>query len=285
MTQFIPQSTFNASSATHESCSSDFEIVKGSLSVRLARDMGEINAALALRYRIFYEEMQARPTTEMAIRKRDFDKYDNFADHLLVFDSELGRGPEAVVGTYRLIRRSAAESCGGFYSASEYDINVLTRLPDEILELGRSCVNADYRDRRVINLVWEGITAYCVAHDIRFLFGCGSIPGCDPTTLKIPLSYLYHYHLAPEEIRPRALPQRHIEMNQSLIGEIDQKTGLKSVPPLIKGYLRIGGFVGDGAVIDEQFQTTDVCIVVQTKLIKEKYARYFERRGSNFQAI
>ena len=285
MTQFIPQSTFNASSATHERCSSDFEIVKGSLSVRLARDMGEINAALALRYRIFYEEMQARPTAEMAIRKRDFDKYDNFADHLLVFDSELGRGPEAVVGTYRLIRRSAAESCGGFYSASEYDINVLTRLPDEILELGRSCVNADYRDRRVINLLWEGITAYCVAHDIRFLFGCGSIPGCDPTTLKIPLSYLYHYHLAPEEIRPRALPQRHIEMNQSLIGEIDQKTGLKSVPPLIKGYLRIGGFVGDGAVIDEQFQTTDVCIVVQTKLIKEKDARYFERRGSNFQAI
>ena len=285
MTQSIPQSTLNASSATHESCSSDFEIVKGSLSVRLARDMGEINAALALRYRIFYEEMQARPTTEMAMRKRDFDEYDNFADHLLVFDSELGRGPEAVVGTYRLIRRSAAKSCGGFYSASEYDINVLTRLPDEILELGRSCVNADYRDRRVINLLWEGITAYCVAYDIRFLFGCGSIPGCDPTTLKIPLSYLYHYHLAPEEIRPRALPQRHIEMNQSLIGEIDQKTGLKSVPPLIKGYLRIGGFVGDGAVIDEQFQTTDVCIVVQTKLIKEKYARYFERRGSNFQAI
>ncbi len=285
MTQSISQSILNASSATYKSCSSDFEIVKGTLSVRLARDMGEIDAALALRYRIFYEEMQARPTTEMAIRKRDFDKYDDFADHLLVFDSELGRGAEAVVGTYRLIRRSAAKSCGGFYSANEYDINVLTRLSDEILELGRSCVNADYRDRRVINLLWEGITAYCVAHDIRFLFGCGSIPSCDPAALKTPLSYLYHYHLAPEEIRPRALPHRHIEMNQRLIGDIDQKTGLKSVPPLIKGYLRIGGFVGDGAVIDEQFQTTDVCIVVQTKLITEKYARYFERRGSNFQAI
>ena len=285
MTQSISQSILNASSATYKSCSSDFEIVKGTLSVRLARDMREIDAALALRYRIFYEEMQARPTKEMAMRERDFDKYDDFADHLLVFDSELGRGPESVVGTYRLIRRSAAKSCGGFYSANEYDINVLTRLPDEILELGRSCVNADYRDRRVINLLWEGITAYCVAHDIRFLFGCGSIPGCDPAALKIPLSYLYHYHLAPEEIRPRALPQRHVEMNQRLIGDIDQRIGLKSVPPLIKGYLRIGGFVGDGAVIDEQFQTTDVCIVVQTKLITEKYARYFERRGSNFQAI
>ena len=285
MTQSISQSILNASSATYKSCSADFEIVKGALSVRLARDMREIDAALALRYRIFYEEMQARPTKEMALRKRDFDKYDDFADHLLVFDSELGRGPEAVVGTYRLIRRGAAKSCGGFYSANEYDIKVLTELSDEILELGRSCVNANYRDRRVINLLWEGITAYCVTHNIRFLFGCGSIPGCDPAALKIPLSYLYHYHLAPEEIRPRALPQRHIEMNQRLIGDIDRKTGLKSVPPLIKGCLRIGGFVGDGAVIDEQFQTTDVCIVVQTKLITEKYARYFERRGSNFQAI
>ena len=285
MTQLITQSVLGNSYSTFKSCSADFEIVRGSLSVRLARSVDEINAALTLRYRIFYEEMQARATTEMALRRQDFDKYDDFADHLLVIDSELGQGPESVVGTYRLIRRAAAEACGGFYSEKEYDINVLVNQPDGILELGRSCVNAEYRDRRVINLLWEGITAYCVSHDIRFLFGCGSIPGCDPKALKKPLAYLYHHHLAPTDIRPRALSKRFVEMNQMSKEEIDQKVGLKTVPPLIKGYLRIGGFVGDGAVIDEQFQTTDVCIVVQTKLIKEKYARYFERRGSNFQAI
>lgn len=285
MTQSISQPTLASAAAPFKRSSAVFEISNGSLSVRLARNPAEIDASLALRYRIFYEEMQAKATAEMAARKRDFDQYDDFADHLLVLDQELGGGADAVVGTYRLIRRDAARQCGTFYSSDEYDIDVLTALPDEILELGRSCVDAAYRDRRVINLLWEGIATYCVAHDIRIMFGCASLPGCDPEALSLPLSYLYHHHLAPAENRPRAVPARFVDMNRIAADDIDRRAGLKSVPPLIKGYLRIGGFVGDGAVIDEQFNTTDVCIVVQTKLITDKYARHFERRGSDLHAI
>ncbi|MBL23568.1 MAG: hemolysin-like protein [Rhodospirillaceae bacterium] len=285
MTQSISQSVFDPETTAYARAAAEFAIEKGSLAVRLARNWDEIDAALSLRYRIFYEEMEAQATAEMALRKRDFDQYDEFADHLLVLDKELGDGPESVVGTYRLIRRDAAQACGTFYSSDEYDIDVLTALPDEILELGRSCVDAAYRDRRVINLLWDGIAAYCVAHDIRIMFGCASLPGCDPDALKLPLSYLYHHHLAPAEIRPRAVPARFVDMNRISVNEIDRKAGLKSVPPLIKGYLRIGGFVGDGVVIDEQFNTTDVCIVVQTKLITDKYARHFERDGSDLHSI
>jgi putative hemolysin len=285
MVQTMSQPALNPTAAFIEKTPADFEIRNGSLLVRLARNLAEVDAALALRYKVFYEEMRAEATDEMATRKQDFDRYDAVADHLLVLDEDLGQGPEAVVGTYRLIMRDAAAQCGTFYSSAEYDIKILTALPDEILELGRSCVDATYRDRQVINLLWQGIIAYCVNYDIRLMFGCASLPGRDIEALQLPLSYLYHNHLAPKPIRPRAISTRYVDMNRIPAEAIDRKAGLKSVPPLIKGYLRIGGFVGDGAVIDEQFNTTDVCIVVKTKLIAEKYAKHFERRGSALRSV
>jgi putative hemolysin len=271
--------------AFEDKASPDFEIRNGSLVVRLARDADEINASMALRYKIFYEEMAARATAEMAARKQDFDRYDEVADHLLVLDEELGSGPESVVGTYRLIRRAQAARCGAFYSADEYDVSKLIVLPDEILELGRSCVDAAYRDRRVINLLWQGIASYLVHYDISLLFGCASLPGRDFEVLKYPLSYLYHNHMAPAEIRPRALAHRYVDMNIVQPELVGGRQGLKTVPPLIKGYLRLGGFIGDGAVIDEQFNTTDVCVVVQTSAITDKYAKHYERRGTKLRAV
>ena len=164
-------------------------------------------------------------------------------------------------------------------------MGILTSIPDEILELGRSCVDLEYRNRRVSNLLWQGIAHYCVKYDIRLMFGCASLPGKNKDAHALPLSYLYHNHLAPVPIRPKALPERHVDMNLLSPKEIVEKDAVKMVPPLIKGYLRIGGFVGDGAVIDEQFNTTDVCIVVKTKLITSKYARHFERHGFNLRSI
>jgi len=283
--QTTSSTAFTQAAVPFERKPADFEIRNGNHLVRLARDWSEVEAAMALRYRIFYEEMQARPTSEMALRKQDFDRYDEVADHLLVLDEEIGDGPEAVVGTYRLIKRDAAAQCGTFYSAAEYDVGILTSLPDEILELGRSCVDLEYRDRRVINLLWQGIAHYCVNYDIRIMFGCASLPGKNIDAHALPLSYLYNNHLAPAPICPKALPERYVDMNRLPTTEIVAKEAVKFVPPLIKGYLRIGGFVGDGAVVDEQFNTTDVCIVVKTKLITDKYARHFERHGSNLRTI
>ncbi len=255
------------------------DISSGPLQVRLAQSAADVDAALALRYRIFYEKMGARPLPGMEQQRRDYDGYDQICDHLLVLDHSRGPGPEAVVGTYRLIRREAAERFGTFYSAAEYDIAPLIAYPGEILELGRSCVDAGYRARPVMQLLWSGIAAYVFHYDIALMFGCASLPGTDPATLTVPLSYLYYHHLAPPALRARALPERFVEMRRLDPAAIDPTRTLAALPPLIKGYLRLGGFVGDGAVIDEQFNTTDVCIVVKTDLVAEKYSRHYERQS------
>ncbi len=258
------------------------ELRMGSLEVRLAESAAEIDWAQALRYRVFYNEMTAVPTPEMAARHRDFDVYDTECDHLLVLDHARADGsgalnPDCVVGTYRLIRRPAAARVGRFYSSDEYDIGALERFPGEVLELGRSCVDAGYRTRGSMQLLWRGIAAYVFQHDIALMFGCASLPGTDVRALAQPLSYLHHNHLAPPELRPTALPERHVSMDLMPRGEVDAKRALVELPPLIKGYLRLGGFVGDGAVIDSQFNTTDVCIVVKTDLVTDKYYRHYER--------
>ena len=252
-------------------------IVAGALEVRLAETAAEIDAAQALRYRVFYEEMKAHPTPEMAARGRDFDDFDALCDHLLVIDRKRGLGPEGVIGTYRLIRRPVAERLGRFYSAAEYDIDVLTRYPGEVLELGRSCVDGAFRTRPTMQLLWRGIAAYVFHFDVTVMFGCASLPGTDPQALGVPLSYLHHHHLAPPELRPRAVPSRYVSMDILPPGAVDARAAINALPPLIKGYLRLGGFVGDGAVIDEQFNTIDVCIVVKTDMVTDKYFKHYER--------
>jgi putative hemolysin len=254
------------------------DIKSGPLQVRLAETAADIDAVQALRYRIFYESLGARPLPEMLRRRRDFDRFDNDCDHLLVLDHGNGRGSNPVVGTYRLLRRAAARRLGGFYSADEYDIAPLVAHEGEILELGRSCVDAAYRQRPAMQLLWNGIAAYVFHYDITLLFGCASLPGTDPDMLATPLSYLHYYHLAPSALRPRALSERYVDMRRLSFGAIDPGRALSALPPLIKGYLRLGGFIGDGAVIDEQFNTTDVCILVKTDLVTAKYSRHYERR-------
>lgn len=256
----------------------------GSLEVRLAQSAAEIDWAQALRYRVFYEEMAAIPTPAMQAARRDFDGFDEVADHLLVIDHARGNGPDMVVGTYRLIRRPAAEKMGRFYSSDEYDIGPLAAYPGQVLELGRSCVDAGYRTRGSMQLLWQGIAAYVFQHDIALMFGCASLPGTDPGALAEPLSYLHHHHLAPPELRATALPERYVSLDLMPKEQVDPKRALNILPPLIKGYLRLGGFIGDGAVIDHQFNTTDVCIVVKTDLVTDKYYKHYERRSRDGQA-
>ncbi|MFC7334770.1 GNAT family N-acetyltransferase [Rhodocista pekingensis] len=256
------------------------DLRSGSLEVRLAETTAEVQAAQALRYRVFYEEMGACPTAEMAALKRDFDHFDDLCDHLLVIDNSRGSGAAGVVGTYRLIRRTAAARVGTFYSSDEYDISRIEEYPGEVLELGRSCVDIAFRNRPSMQLLWRGIAAYAVMYDIRLMFGCASLPGTDPRTLAAPLSYLYYHHLAPPALRPVALPHRYVDMRMLDEQAINPRQALNELPPLIKGYLRLGGFVGEGAVVDHQFHTTDVSIVVKTDLITDKYLRHYERRGT-----
>lgn len=254
------------------------EIRSGNLGVRLAQDAAEIDAVQALRYRVFYAEMGAHADARTAAAQRDRDDFDAVADHLLVVDHDRGEGAESVVGTYRLIRRPAAERLGRWYSASEYDISALVGFDGPVLELGRSCVDAAYRTRGTLQLLWGGIAAYVFKHDIALMFGCASLPGTDLDALADQLTYLAANHMAPPEIRPRALPARYVEMLRKDPAAIDARRTLAALPPLVKGYLRLGGFVGDGAVLDHQFNTTDVAVVVKTDQVTDKYYRHYERK-------
>ena len=249
-------------------------VTAGSQVIRLATSADELDAAQALRYRVFYDEMGAKPDTAMAATRRDFDRFDRICDHLLVVDKE--RVEDPVVGTYRFIRREHARAAGSFYSASEYDIGPLAGFPGKVLELGRSCVDENYRNRATMQLLWRGVSEYVNAFGIELMFGCASLHGTNPQDLAVQLSYLYHFHLAPEVLRARALPHRRVEMNLLPKESIDPRRALASLPPLLKGYLRVGGFIGDGAVVDHQFNTTDVCIIVKTDLIAERYTRHYD---------
>lgn len=263
--------------ALHIDKSRPVEIRTGDLELRLAETDAEIEAAQALRYRVFYEEMAAKPTAEIAASRRDFDAFDAHCDHLLVIDHRQGASTAGVVGTYRLLRRSATQECGRFYSAGEFDIGPLLAHPGELLELGRSCVGPDHRSRAVMQLLWRGIADYVLHHGVTLMFGCASLPDVDPDRLALPLSYLYYRHLAPMELRARALPERYVDMQRRPAKAVDDKAAQERLPPLIRGYLRLGGFVGDGAVIDRQFHTTDVCIVVKTDWVTGRYYRHYTR--------
>jgi len=257
----------------------DKEIVKvlaGDLEVRLARTAAEIDAAQALRYRIFYEEMKGQPPAEIAARQRDFDAFDDVCDHLLVLDRRRGEGPESIMGTYRLIRRTAAAKVGQFYSSAEYDIQKVLDYPGEVLELGRSCIAKEMRNTATMQMLWRGIAVYAYHYNVKVMFGCATLAGTDPSQHAAAMSYLYHNYLAPPEIRVRALESRYVKMDVLNVGTYDPQKAQAQVPPLIRGYLRLGGSVGDGAVIDSEFNTTDVFIILKTELVTKKYLKHYD---------
>lgn len=246
----------------------------GALEVIIASRKEDIEAAQELRYRVFFEEMGAKPVPAIVEAKRDFDQFDHACDHLLVVEHQPKCG-YVVVGTYRMLRRQAMKTVGHFYSESEFDISAIKNMKGEILEVGRSCVAPEYRNRAVMQLLWRGIGAYVSKFEIRLLFGCASFHGTNPADHAAALSYLHHYHLAPQECRPVALRDRYVEMNLMPKEQIDVKRTFSALPALIKGYLRLSGYVGAGAVIDHEYNTTDVSIVVKTDRVTDKYAQRY----------
>lgn len=248
------------------------------ISVRLASSEQDISAAQHLRYRVFYEEYAATPDDDMAGSQRDMDIFDTISDHLIVIDKTIEDKEKQIVGTYRLLRRDVAEKHGQFYTSNEYNIDPILNYDSSILELGRSCVLFEYRTRPVLQMLWQGIVEYVLSHDINLMFGCASFHGTDVNAISKQLSYLYHHHLAPEEIRARALDQRFVNMNIHAKETLSEKECFAALPPLIKGYLRVGCKIGDGAVVDHQFNTTDVCIIVPTNEIAARYKNHYSRK-------
>jgi putative hemolysin len=251
----------------------------GRLEVRLAETQAEIEAAQRLRYRVFYDEMGAKPTAEMAAVRRDFDRFDPFFDHMLVFDTA-APGGEQVVGTYRCLRQEIAEKHGGFYTEEEFELaDLIARSGPgmQFLELGRTCVHPDYRTKPMIELLWLGIMSYVNFYSLDVMVGCASLPGTNPDAIALPLSYLHHFFLAPEPWRARAKPHRYVAMDRIPKDKIDPREAFRMLPPLIKGYMRAGCYIGDGAVIDDQFNTIDVMIILPVSVISDRYYARFTR--------
>ena len=249
----------------------------GFLEVRLAASEAEIAAAQALRYEVFYDEMGARPGAAMQRLRLDADAYDAICDHLLVIDNADASRPR-VVGTYRLLRQDVAMAHGGFYSAGEFDLSALIAQSGpgrQLLELGRSCVAPQWRTSATISLLWRGIAAYLGQHGIGHLFGCASLHGADPLLHAAELSYLYHHHLAPPQLRAAARPPQRTEMNRLDPAVIDTRAAARALPPLFKAYLRVGAMVGDGGFVDHQFNTVDVFVVMPVDRITSRYAERF----------
>jgi len=255
--------------------------ISGALEVRLAETEHEVEQAQRLRFKVFYEEMSATPSPQMRESGRDFDKYDDVCDHLLVVDRDAHDedGQPLVVGTYRLTRKKDADKVGGFYTASEYDLTrMIAGLPAETkyLELGRSCILKSYRARPgTMQLLWKGLMAYVARFDIDMMFGCASLPGVDVAEMTLPLAYLHHFHAMPEHLRVKARPELYVDMNGMPKGSIDEREGIRSLPAMLKGYVRAGCCIGDGAVIDRQFGTTDVFIYFPVSGLDPRYKSRF----------
>lgn len=259
----------------------------GSLEVRLACSDAEVEAAQQVRYRVFYDELGAKASALAALERRDADRFDEVCDHLLVFDTALpGPDHRRIVGTYRLLRQETAVAAGGFYSDDEFGLAALVaRHPGRrFLELGRSCVLPEYRSRRTIEVLWQGIWAYVTHYGIDVMTGCASFHGTVPAAHAEALSYLAHHCRVDAEWTVRAVPGRYRAMDLMPVEAVNLKSALAAMPPLIKGYLRVGARIGDGCVVDHDFGTVDVFIVLPVSAIATRYVAYYGGEQEAFSA-
>ncbi|MAZ18958.1 MAG: ornithine--acyl-ACP N-acyltransferase OlsB [Ahrensia sp.] len=257
----------------------------GPLQARLIANAAELDAAQRLRFRVFGEEMGASFSQGSAATDRDEDRFDAVCDHLIVLDTTLpGDAPDQIVGTYRLLRDEVATRTGGFYSAGEFEIGTLVARHEEkkFLELGRSCVMSAYRSKRTIELLWQGIWAYCLRHDIDVMTGCASFPGATAQSHALALSFLYHHARAEGQWAIEAASSDSVSMDMMPVEAVDMKAALAATPPLIKGYLRLGAKFAGTAVIDRAFRTTDVMVILPVSTISERYVRYYGADAGRF---
>ncbi len=246
--------------------------------VKLAETEAELLAAQRLRYRVFVEELGGSGELVDHELKLERDKFDPHYDHLILIDDALECDPmDQVVGAYRLLPQDRAEVLGHYYVEDEYDLTVLKQSGRKLLELGRSCLHKDYRGGVGMYHLWNGLAAYVAEHDIEILFGVASFHGTDIKALAQPLSLLQTRHLAPEDIRVRTQSEHYQSMDLMPEDQIDRRAAMLEVPSLLKAYLRMGGFVGDGAFIDWEFNTIDVCLILDTARLNEKNKELYTR--------
>ncbi|NOD96154.1 GNAT family N-acetyltransferase [Ruegeria sp. HKCCD6228] len=242
-----------------------------SFTIKLAETQDELRAAQRLRYDVFVRELGGGGALVDHVAGLERDRFDLYFDHMLAIDDATGE----VVGVYRLLPGNRAAELGQFYSEDEYDLSVLKQSGRKLLELGRSCLHRDYRGGTAMYHLWNGLSRYVAERQIEVLFGVASFHGTDVQELAQPLSMLHHNHLAPPDLRVRAQPSVFQTMDLVAPDALDRRRAMVRVPALIKAYLRLGGFVGEGAFIDHTFNTTDVCLILDTTRMNERQKRIY----------
>jgi putative hemolysin len=237
--------------------------------VKLASTSGELRSAQRLRYDVFVRELGGDGDLVDHDAGLERDRFDPYFDHLIL----TAQGREDVIGVYRVLRSDRAQASGGFYSEGAYDLTPLKTTGRRLLELGRSCLHRDFRGGMAMHSLWQGLAAYVAQHRIDILFGVASFHGTDITQLAAPLSLLHHRHLAPPELRVRARSFQRMDLMDAQA--IDRPAAMVKVPSLIKAYLRLGGCVGEGAFVDHAFNTTDVCLIMDTAKLNARQAKLY----------
>ena len=247
--------------------------------IRLAENSRDLMAAQRLRYRVFVEELGGTGPMVNHDARLERDEFDPVVDHLCLIDTRRSeRDLDHVVGVYRLLPSDRAEAFGRFYCDTEYDLAPLRASGRPLLELGRSCVHADYRGGSAMFLMWNALSDYVLEKKSEILFGVASFHGTDVAMLSPSLSWLHHNHLAPPELRARAQPDGFVDMNLIAPDRLDRREALVGMPALIKAYLRVGGLVGEGAYLDRAFNTTDVFLMMDTSLMSARHKQFYESR-------
>ena len=200
----------------------------------------------------------------------DNDEFDNHCDHLVVIDTSLNN--EFVVGTYRLLFKPKNRSDFKFYSETEFNITNLKRKNNNLLEAGRSCVLEGYRDGRIIRLLWRGLATYISNNNVELIFGCASFPSSNFLQFSNQLNYLKTFHYPPNNYVVTPLDHLKANFNIKNIPLEKSEKIFRTLPPLIKAYIRAGAWISPGATIDRKFNTTDVLIILKTENIIKKYS-------------
>ncbi len=237
-----------------------------SLSCDLARTHAEMQEAQRIRYQVFGEEMGAKlPSAATGL---DIDRFDMYCDHLLVRDQKANK----VVGTYRILPPEQARMAGGYYSETEFDMSKLMHLRDDIVEVGRSCVDANYRDGATITHLWSGLADYIMKNGHAYLIGCASMSMSDGGHYAASVfNKIYKRHAAPDEytVTPHnRLPLEALNQNLEVI-----------IPPLIKGYLRMGAYIAGEPAWDPEFNCADLFILLPVSRINARFAKHFMRQA------
>ncbi len=246
--------------------------------LRLADGGDDLRGAQRLRYRVFVQEMGGDGPLVDHAAQLERDEFDPLFDHLLLVDPRVDPATgDHVKGAYRLLT-SDRVGTGRFYSEAEYDLSVLRDGGRRLLELGRSCVHPDHRGGTAMFHLWNGLADYVLDRGIEVLFGVASFPGTEVAPLAKALAWLHHHHLAPPALRVAARAAQRHPMDMMAAAGLDKAAAMAATPALIKAYLRLGGFVGDGAWQDFAFNTTDVCLVMDTGRMSERHRAFYVRK-------